>query len=93
MNDIIQLLKILRIKQGLTQSLLGEKLGLPQSHISKIEKGEADPRLSTLTDMARVLDAELVIIPRELVSVVLSMAKGDTDSQKPMWSLDEEDKS
>ena len=42
---------------------IGRKLGLPQSHISRIEQGLTDPRLSTITDMARLLDQELVLVP------------------------------
>jgi predicted transcriptional regulator len=50
---------------------------LPQSHVSKIEQGANDPRLSTVTDMARVLDQEWVLIPRQLVSAVRSLLNGE----------------
>jgi len=65
-------------------------MGLPQSHISKIEQGATDPRLSTVTDMARLLDQELVLVPRELLPVIKSLINGE-DAHKPMWSLDEEE--
>jgi transcriptional regulator with XRE-family HTH domain len=77
MSRIIEQLKSARQQQGITQSALGEKLGLPQSHVSKIEQGANDPRLSTVTDMARVLDQEWVLIPRQLVSAVRSLLNGE----------------
>ena len=37
-----------RIAKALTQKELGQRVGLPQSHISKIEKGAVDLKLSSL---------------------------------------------
>jgi len=90
MDEILKSLKKRRLELKLKQSEFGSKLGLPQSHISKIEQGATDPRLSTVTDMARLLDQELVLVSRELLPVIKSLINGE-DSQKPMWSLDEED--
>ena len=90
MNDIIKSLKQARIDKNLKQAELGAKLGLPQSHISKIEKGGTDPRLSTVTDMARLLDRELVLVPRAMLPAVMALINGE-DAQKPLWSLDSED--
>ncbi len=91
MNEILKSLKKRRLELKFKQSELGSKLGLPQSHISKIEQGATDPRLSTVTDMARLLDQELLLVPRELLPVIKSLISGDEDGQKPMWSLDEDD--
>lgn len=85
---IIQQLKIARLAMGMKQSELGKKLGLPQSHISKIEQDLTDPRLSTVTDMARILDQELMLIPRQLISHVASLL-GD-GKQERRWQPDEE---
>ena len=70
------------------QSEFGNKLGLPQSHISKIERGETDPRLSTVVDMARIVDRELILVPRKMAPVIRSMIEGGND-QEPMWKPDE----
>lgn len=64
------------------QSELGEKLGLPQSHISKIEQGANDPRLSTVTDMARVLDQELMLIPRQMVPYIHALLRGEEEHER-----------
>lgn len=81
-------MKIARQEKGLKQSELGNKLGLPQSHISKIERGETDPRLSTVVDMARIVDRELILVPRRLAPAIRSMIEGGHD-QEPMWKPDE----
>jgi transcriptional regulator with XRE-family HTH domain len=82
MSDIIKQLKAARQQQGMKQAELGDKLGLPQSHISKIEQGANDPRLSTVSDMARVLDRELMLIPRQLVSAVRALLHGEGEQER-----------
>jgi transcriptional regulator with XRE-family HTH domain len=77
MDSIIEQLKAARQQLGIKQSELGSKLGLPQSHISKIEQVANDPRLSTLADMARILDLELMLIPRQLLPAVRALLKGE----------------
>ncbi len=88
MNSILKQLKIARQNKRLKQSDLGNKLGLPQSHISKIEREETDPRLSTVVDMARVVDHEILLIPRRLVPAIRAMIGGG-HNQEPMWKPDE----
>ena len=39
-KEIIERLKIARIEDGLAQQVVANKLGKPQSYISKIESGE-----------------------------------------------------
>jgi predicted transcriptional regulator len=92
MSYIIEQLVKSRKERGLKQSELGNKLGLPQSHISKIEGGEIDLRLSTLSDFARILDQEIMLIPRELVLNVKAIISGE-NLDAPLWQLDEEIKS
>jgi HTH-type transcriptional regulator/antitoxin HipB len=58
-----------REKKQWSQAELGRRLGQPQSSISRIEGG-ADVRLSTLTEMARVLDLEPMLVPKRLVPAV-----------------------
>ena len=50
-----------RNEQNLTQSELAERTGIRQSNISRIEKGQALPSISTLRKIARGLGKRLQI--------------------------------
>ncbi len=52
-------LRRLRKKAGLSQRELARLAGVSQSLIAKIEKGEVNPRISTLMKIIRVLDESL----------------------------------
>jgi predicted transcriptional regulator len=49
------MLKKSRMKAGLTQKGLADLVGVSQAHISKIELGKVDPRLSTINRILGVL--------------------------------------
>lgn len=59
-----------RIAKAITQKALGQRVGLPQSHISKIEKGTVDLKLSSLVEIARALDLEITLVPRKALPAV-----------------------
>jgi hypothetical protein len=63
-------------------------MGLPQSHISQIEAGRVDLRVSSLLEMARLLDLEPMLIPRALTPAVRSIISGRGEFQKPAWRPD-----
>lgn len=90
-----QLKKSRKIK-GLSQRELSAKSNVPQGHISKIENGGVDLRLSSLVAIARVLDLELALIPRKHLAAVNSIVssannKADDEPPRPAYSLDGED--
>jgi transcriptional regulator with XRE-family HTH domain len=58
-DHIATTLKNARKAKGLSQRALSELVRAPQSHISKIESGGVDLRVSSLVELARVLDLEL----------------------------------
>ena len=43
---------------------------MPQSQIARIERGDSDLRLSTVLELARVLELEPMLIPKQLVPAV-----------------------
>jgi len=74
--EIAKALKAAREAKGLSQRALAEIAGVPQSHISKIENGGVDLRASSLTQIARALDLELMLVPRKTVPAVTSIVRG-----------------
>ncbi len=68
-------LKLARKRKGLTQAELGKKVGLPQSYISKVEGGSIDIRLSSLLEMARALELEPMLVPRQIIPAVQSLTR------------------
>lgn len=49
-------LKQLRKEKGLTQGDLSELSGIKLAHISKLERSESDPKLSTIEKLIKALD-------------------------------------
>jgi transcriptional regulator with XRE-family HTH domain len=73
-----------------SQAELGVRAGLPQMHISGIETGKIVPRFDTLLDLVRVLDHDLLLVPRSLVPAVQALIR---DQQRPAGNeADEEDR-
>ena len=50
-----------RVEHDLTQTELARVLGMRQPHIARLEAGEHEPSLATLSRLARVLDMEFHI--------------------------------
>lgn len=88
-----------RHKRGWSQVELGQRLGLPQVHISAIETGKVVPRYDTLLDMVRVLDRDLLLVPRTLVPAVQALIRdqrrpdrlADAEDVQPLYAVDGED--
>ncbi|KQQ30773.1 hypothetical protein ASF58_24465 [Methylobacterium sp. Leaf125] len=74
-EELLKELKAARDKAGLSQRDLSAKIGVPQSHISKIENGGTDLRLSSLVEIARALDLELKFVPRKLMPAVEAIVR------------------
>lgn len=53
-----------RLKLGLTQSELAQKIGTKQSALSRLETGSSNPSLAFLKKVAAGLDSELIITLR-----------------------------
>jgi transcriptional regulator with XRE-family HTH domain len=97
-DHIATALRSARERKGLSQRELSTRAGVPQSHISKIERGAVDLRVSSLIALARTLDLELAMVPRTALTAVQSItrsaaghARGYAESPRPAYSLDEDD--
>ena len=92
MNPLTEELRKVREKQGLTQADVARHIGLPQSHISRIEQGKSDIRLSTLLQLARILEHEPMLIPLHLVPFVKAIIADKKDIEfEPLWQVDEKE--
>jgi transcriptional regulator with XRE-family HTH domain len=72
-ETLTQTLRTTRESHGLSQAALGEKVGAPQSYISKVENGGVDLQTSSLVELARALELELVLVPRALLPAVTAL--------------------
>jgi len=80
-EHIAATLRSAREAKGLSQRALSELAGVPQSHISKIENGAVDLRVSSLVELARVLDLELALVPRKSVPAVNSIIRSTSNGK------------
>ena len=70
-----QSLRQARLQKGWSQRELSGKAGIPQAHISRIESGSVDVKVSTLVELARLLDLELVLAPRSSIPAVEALIR------------------
>ena len=82
---MITALKTARESKGLTQSALAEKVGKDQAYISRLEAGRVAPQLATLTEIARALDLEIMLVPREKVPAVKAMVQPAARTQDQLF--------
>jgi len=61
-------------------------------HVSNIETGKVVPRFDTLLDLVRVLDYDLLLVPRELVPAVQALTRDrNGEEDLPLYVPDEEE--
>jgi transcriptional regulator with XRE-family HTH domain len=70
LEDFGQKLLDARTRKGLSQRALAERANIPQAHISKIEQGRVNIRLSSLVELARALDLDVQLLPRQALPAV-----------------------
>lgn len=85
-------LKTARANKKLSQRALARRTGMPQAQISKIENAGVDPRVSTLIELARALDLEVILAPRERLPAIRGLIRtaGDASAQRPAYALEDE---
>jgi transcriptional regulator with XRE-family HTH domain len=88
--DLVQRLVEARHAHGWSQRELARRVGLPQVHISAIETGKVSPRFNTLLDLVRVLDHDLILVPRALVPAVQALIRDDNaeDGERSLYADD-----
>lgn len=88
-------IKAARLARGWSQLELGRRIGLPQVHISSIETGRTVPRYDTLLDLVRILDFDLVLVPRPLVPAVQALIRDsrspDRDTARSLYAFEDDE--
>ena len=86
-----------REKRGWSQRDFSIRVGIGQRHISGIESGKIVPRYDTLLEIVRMLDWDLLMIPRAMVPVVQSLVRDHLKDQtgegeeRPLYSAERDD--
>lgn len=88
LQPLLDQIKAARERKGLTQRALGDLVGLPQSHISKIENGTVDLQASSLVELARALDLELLLLPRTYLPTVRALRESEPSASSPPEEVD-----
>mgnify|MGYP001564553959 CR=1 FL=1 len=72
--------RMVRNRLGMTQEQLAARVGLPQSHIAKIEKGKVDIQISTMKRIFKALYCSPVTLPRPVkdIDLILKERAGRT---------------
>jgi HTH-type transcriptional regulator / antitoxin HipB len=78
MATLYETLHNARQAKGLTQIELAEMLQIGQSYLSQVERGKHDIHASNLINWARVLDLEIVLVPRQDVPAVSYLIRSDS---------------
>jgi transcriptional regulator with XRE-family HTH domain len=87
-----------REKRGWTHRDLACRIGLTRTHISGIESGKIVPRYDTLLELVRILDHDLLMVPRALVPAVQSLIRDHLNKQqgqveeRPLYGSGDDDK-
>lgn len=94
-HSLVQQLKKRRIQLGLKQSDMILRVGISRQQYQHLES-KGNPRLDTLELIAKGLNSELMLIPKEKLSLVHSILDKDTSQQlsqsedKPKKDLSED---
>lgn len=67
--SIGEMISIIRNQLGMSQNILAQLAGIPQSTVSRIEKSKRDPNLSTLHKILKALSCEIIIVPLLIESI------------------------
>lgn len=88
LEPIANRLKAARRQKKLSQRALSRLVEMPQSHLSRIENGLVDPQTTSLIELARALDLEVMLVPRILVPTIEGMTRHKAGHPGPAYQLE-----
>ncbi len=84
MNSLLQQIKKRRLGLGLKQNDMMLRVGISRQQYQRLES-KGNPRLDTLELIAKGLNSELMLIPKEKLSAVQAVLEGE--STEPVLSV------
>ena len=95
-KKLIDGIKIARKARKLSQQVLARKVGIPQSHISKIEAGNVNIKLANFVEMARALELEVLLVPTQDATMIKNLIRSKEamrhgDEVRPAYILDDDE--
>lgn len=84
MNSLLQQIKKRRLALGLKQNDMMLRVGISRQQYQRLES-KGNPRLDTLELIAKGLNSELMLIPKEKLSAVQAVLEGE--STEPVLSV------
>ena len=87
MDSLLQQLKNRRLDLGLKQNDMMLRVGVSRQQYQRLES-KGNPRLETLELIAKGLNSELMLIPKEKLGAVLAVLDGKSANE---WEEDSED--
>ncbi len=86
-DTLIQALVDARKRRKISQMELAKRTGIGQGNLSRIENKQADPLTGNLVELARALDLELMLIPKQYVPAILAFTtdSGEDASEIPAY--------
>ncbi len=80
-KNLLKQLKDRRLKLGLKQSDMMMRAGMSRQQYQRMES-RGNPRLDTMELIAKGLNCEIALIPKEKLNAVLAVLEGDSNSSK-----------
>jgi transcriptional regulator with XRE-family HTH domain len=68
---------------GLSQAAVAKRAGLTQAAVSRMEAGSLNPQLSTFLDLARALELDVRLVPRQATPALDALLSAQEQSTKP----------
>lgn len=95
-KNLIDGIKTARKAGRLSQQMLAHKIGIPQSHLSKIETGNVNIGLASFVEIARTLELEVVLVPRQDAAMIKNLMASKQARERraeigPAYTLDNDE--
>ena len=85
LNDIGALFGNARLAAGMTQEEVARSAGISRPRYRDIEKGTAAARATTLTNVARALGLEMMLVPQAVVPAVQALMRPHVEDDLPAF--------